>query len=389
MKLSPYYIVPLLIEQPTWGGEYIVGFKGIQDPSLTGKKIGQAFELAVDSQLSDLQSSSPAFGFATATDIAHPQWIGDQPSLSLQSLIDQDAVAVLGQRALEKFGPKMNVLIKFTQAKNNSYQVHVKPGQEFGHWLAKPESWFYFEKGKATLGLAPGASVDEYRQRCEVIDAFANQLSQKIKAGELALADGKHQLTEFINQDHPRRFVNTVEIEPGQIIDLSLGGTHHSWEVSDDTPLGNIVYEVQVDVRDENCTLRSFDQGNIKDDGSVRPLTINDYFEALNSEPAANRPEQYMTVAQPQTDGLAQVTTLFDNQYYKTTQLSFTGECSGPSTKTSGSFHHVFVQEGSVTVKTSSGQWPINKGWSLFIPAGVEAYSLIAEQQSTVLTTSI
>ncbi len=389
MSVSPYYIVPLLVEQPTWGGEYIAEFKGISEPAISGRKIGQAFELAVDSQLIEHQTNQLSFGWVTATDLGHPTWVGSQPTLSLQQLIEQDPEAILGKQALEKFGPKMNVLIKFTQAKNNSYQAHVVPGQEFSHWLAKPESWFYFEQGKATLGLAPGVEVGEYRKRCEEIEAFAQGVSQKIQAGEVTVEQGKHQLAEFINADHPRRFVNTVEIQPGQIIDLSQGGIHHSWEVGDDVPLGNIVYEVQVDVRDENCTLRSFDQGNIKDDGKVRPLSIEDYFKALNTDPHANQPGQYSTTAEAVTDGKAQVTTLFDNQYYKTTQIEFSSEYSGQFTETQGSFHHVFVKEGQVTVKTSKGEWPVAKGWSLFVPAGVGEYSLTTSGQSTILVTSV
>ena len=386
-----YYIVPLLVEQPTWGGTYISHFKGLTDPSLVSQNIGQAFELAQDSLLmpaeetESVSQNQPAYGLATATDLAHAQWFNTHDrAVPLQSVIDSDPEGILGSRALAQLGAEMKILIKFTQAKNNSYQVHVKPGQEFGQWLAKPESWYYFEPGQATLGLAPGVDVAEYQQRCQEIETFAGAISQKITAGKLTVADGRQQLAAFINQDHPRRFVNTVSIEADQIIDLSRGGVHHSWEVNPEQPQGNILYEVQVDVRDQFCTLRSFDQGSIKDDGQVRPLTINDYFAALDTDPERKRPATYMSSAVPgQTERK-----LFDNPHYQTSQLQVTGEYSGPWTTLTNSFQHLFVQSGCVVITVDGHRYLLNQGWSVLIPASTGQYHLTAEPQAQVLITT-
>lgn len=388
MNIQPYYVVPVMVEQPTWGGSYISGFKNISETEVTSKNIGQSFELASDSVLTPNLGSTPAFGLASASDIAHPVWFHKPDSvLSIVELISDNPAAVLGQRFLDAYGSELKILIKFTQAQNNSYQVHVRPGEEFGQWLAKPESWYFLEAGKATLGLAQGVDINEYQSRAQAIDAFAQGVSHKIKSGILTLEAGKKMLAEFINTDHPRRFVNTVTIQANQVVDMSGGGIHHSWEVGPEAPIGNIVYEVQVDVRDERCTLRSFDQGSIKADGSVRPLTIQDYFKAMDTDPKNNVPDQYLS--SPLTDITTHSsTTLFANQYYQTQLLNLKAAIPEEQ-ETNGAFHHLFAQTGEVNVSTVRGTWKLPKGWSLFIPAGVEKYSLTSNTTTQVLLTTL
>jgi len=182
MQFSPRYIIPLLVEQPTWGGGYIAEFKGITDDSVTGTRVGQAFELFSGSQLTS--EANQSYAVASATQLDQPRY-SQKPTdaHSLQTLIDQDPVQVLGEKAVAKNGTALSVLIKFTQAQNNSYQVHVRPGKEFGKWQAKPESWYFLEPGKATLGLKAGCSVSEYKERCIEINTFAQQLSKTVQTG--------------------------------------------------------------------------------------------------------------------------------------------------------------------------------------------------------------
>lgn len=370
---QPHYIVPLLVEQPTWGGNYIAEFKGISNPALYGKKIGQAFELEANSMVVP-RMATQTYGFATATALDKPTYYGETSEMRPLSSI---------------LAKPISTLIKFTQAKSNSYQAHVVPGKEFGHWQAKPESWYYFEAGVATLGLAPDCDVAAYRARCVAINEYAKELSTQIKAGTTNITTARENLKAFIDQDHPRRFVNTVGIKKGQIIDLSAGGTHHSWETDPASSLGNIVYEVQVDVKDENCTLRSFDQGNIKDDGSVRPLTIDDYFSALVSSAVENQPETHMATASPYQDGPVEVTKLFDNRFYRTTLLSFSGNYTGAETILDQPFHHLFAKQGTFSVITADGTWEVKTGWSLIIPREVGTYQLHTQDQAVVLKTFV
>lgn len=388
MKSQPYYIVPLLIEQPTWGGSYIAAFKAISQNEVITKNIGQSYELASESLLTD--KPEQVFDMAEATDISHPVSFGERNQVfSLQELIAANPEAVLGKKVVAQHGETMPLLIKFTQAQNNSYQLHVKPGEEFDGWVPKPESWYYFETGKATLGINPEIDIAEYKQVCEAIYQESLNLSEKVASKQLTIDEARNQLEAFINKNHPRQFVNTITVAKGSVIDLSAGGIHHSWEKGVEAKNGNIVYEVQRDVKDDVSTLRSFDQGKIKDSGDVRTLTIDEYFQALDSDPEKNNPDSYLRDTHTKEEAGAQISQLFDNDFYSLTSISFSGTYTGSETKTQDQFHHLFVQTGSVKVETESGSYPLEKGWSLFIPANTSTYSLVSEKPATVLKTTV
>jgi len=380
--LEPLYVIPLLIEQPTWGGGYIADFKRLSHHQLAGLKIGQSYELASDSLLTS--SAASAVSLATASTTNQPTAL-DHPErvTTMAELVASNPAGVLGPAAAGR--PQMPLLIKFTQAQNNSYQLHVKPSEEVGNWQPKPESWYFLEPGAATLGLRPDCDLTAYRQRCKQIEAKAEKLSQAVKQQRLSAAQARQLLGEFIDADHPGRFVNRLRLEAGSIIDLSGGGIHHSWESSAELPAGNIVYELQLDVRDDVSTLRSFDQGKMKDDGSVRRLTIDEYFAAIDSSPSQNLPETHMRTGQVRTDGNATISHLFDTPQYQLYKIALNGSYQSRLTVTEKSFHHLFVAHGEVVVTTPRGEFPLRSGWSLFVPSAVGQYSLAGHQPSQVL----
>ena len=108
MNLSrPYLVIPKLIDQPTWGGQYIVAAKGWAGRAGLGEaKIGQSYELFSGSNLSLLSSSEdPAFaGEFTDRDAVQVQ-TAPENSIPISRLPDGSSV----------------FLIKFTQALGNSF----------------------------------------------------------------------------------------------------------------------------------------------------------------------------------------------------------------------------------------------------------------------------
>src|SRR6185437_8295859 len=77
-------------------------------------------------------------------------------SLHLADLVAENPEAVLGAAVVSERGPQLALLIKYTQALGNSFQVHIKDGVTHPQWKPKPESWYYFEPGLITLGVKPG-----------------------------------------------------------------------------------------------------------------------------------------------------------------------------------------------------------------------------------------
>jgi mannose-6-phosphate isomerase class I len=268
----------------------------------------------------------------------------------------------------------MPLLIKFTQAKGNSFQLHVKPGT-VSRWKAKPESWYFFEKGLVTLGLKKNTDVHAYKETCLRIDTYMKDISKKIHDNALSPQEAKAEAQAYIQNQNPWQFVNKMDVAKESCIDLTRGGIHHSWEEdSNQYPDGNIVYEVQQDVSDDSSTLRSFDQGKLKNDGNIRPLQIDDYFTYLDTHETANDPN---VLIQKRHD-----TTVFRTPYYTTEKLLLTKTIKA---HVPNSFVHVFVTDGAVRIETSTGSVRVTKGHSCFIPWSVGVYILTPEKENSAI----
>lgn len=390
MIIKPYLIVPRLIPQPTWGGDYIATFKSIGIEQVKQLKVGQAYELCDTSSLSTLTNSEVLpLEMAGASDGQVTEVVGDPHTLfPLQHLINDDPEKVLGSKPLARFGQTMQLLIKFTQAKGNSFQVHLMPGQSLNNWKPKPESWYFFESGKVTLGLKSPQQLDAYKQVCKTIEVKVGEIASKVKNQQIDIAAALQEIADFVLINSPFTFVNQLNVAPGTVVDLAAGGIHHSWEEGEDIPQGNILYEVQLNVMDNACTMRSFDKGKMGDDGTVRPLQIDDYFAALNTDPTKNDPAKL--ISQPvslATD--VKASQIFTTYNYQTIKLEIAANYQGKETKPEAdqSFHHLFIKAGSVDLKTDSGFLHVTQGASVFIPAAVKSYEILTTNPATILKT--
>ena len=382
-SLKPYIVIPNLIEQPTWGGHYyIVSLKKLRYQEVALKTIGQSYELYEETNFSQKTSTEyqPSVEMSGPSDGTSTNLIAFKDSpLSIKELIAADPKAVLGPKVLETLPcPKMQVLVKLTQAKENSYQIHIKHSQPGVTWQSKPESWYYLEPGLITSGAKPNVDRTKYQTTCEAIDELAKNISEQIKSGQISLESGRKQLSEFISLNHPRQFVNTVTVGRDDAIDLSECGVHHSWE-SDEArfPHGNIVYEVQKNVYDPVSTIRAFDQGKIKSDGSIRPIQVNDYFKYVDRTPKANQPQSHLTLKKALKKSSTQtIRQIFATPNYSLQEFTFTDTMTNQFTRLTDSFHHLFVREGNIRIVIGESFWTVTQGYSIFIPAGIKAYTL-------------
>lgn len=367
----PYLVVPRLIEQPTWGGTYILKLKHWTSiGALAGKKIGQSYEIFGKSKLltTILDSADPRFlpEFAEGS--------GELIGTQIHDYSSSDFVEIASL-----FETPMNVLIKLNQAAGNSFQVHVHPGTVDKRWLPKPESWYFFEPGNITCGLKKGANIEEYKKVCKKIEETMQQLSLRVQSGELTRVDAQKKAKEIITALDPWQFVNRLETKKDDLVDLSSGAVHHSWEGAPEKfPLGNIVYELQYDVMDPYCTIRAFDQGKIKDDGTIREIHIDDYFKYIERGEESNDPKNMKRVRNGES--------LLKTPFYSLDIL----ELSEPRTdKPNGSFSHLFVKEGEVNITAGGVTVHVAAGHSVFIPEYAESYVIDPKQPSVILKTYI
>lgn len=374
----PYLILSKLVEQPTWGGAYIAQFKDIKDSELRSRKIGQSYELYGKTILSFTTDTSDS---SFLQDYIDYNKSGTRPApedcLELGSLIASNVKAVLGPAVRQNTMP---LLLKFTQALGNSFQIHVKKNAVSSAWKPKPESWYYLEDGIITFGVKKGADLVAYKRVCLAVEQKTNELSEQVKQKKLSYKDAAVALKTLIMEQNPWQFVNTHRVKKHTIVDLSAGGIHHSWEEDPVAfPMGNILYEVQLDVTDEDSTIRSFDKGKMQQDGTVRKIHVDDYFTLLDTKPENND----LALAVQKRSGQS----LFQTPYYSMDVLNLTKELL---TENTTSFTHIFVVEGSVQIETNDHTLEVGKGHSCFIPYAVKTYSLTPLQQSaSILKTYI
>lgn len=369
---KPYIIVPKLIEQPTWGGDYIIKFKNWDDKlGLKNKKIGQSYELFGQSKLllsiTDSANSdfNPDIGFPYSDEIiTENKYKESQDYIALQKLINQNPEQVLGKKVLDKIG-KMGILIKFTQALGNSFQLHIKRNIDHSLWRPKAESWYYFENGYITYGIQSNCNLNDYKKTCIAIDHKMHELSQSINENKISLEEAKIESQKYIKDLNPWQFVNVHHVEKYCLLDLSPGGIHHSWEQDNQSKFGNVLYEIQEDVSDPVSTLRSFDQGKFKDNGEVRELHIDDYFTFLDANLNINNIHNAIFQQQGKH--------LLSTPYYSLDILEIKNKLTD---STGDSFCHLFVREGEIEVTSDEGHIKLDKGHSCFIPYNVNTYEI-------------
>jgi len=355
IQKRPYPIIPWLVEQPTWGGSYIAAFKGLN--SQLEKKIGQSYELSGKSLVP----------------------ISNSINKSIEHIVSKYPEETLGKKTYETY-KKMPLLIKFTQSYGNSFQLHVREKDSSQIWSPKPESWYFFEEGKTTLGLNPKTEIKKYKSICLKIEHYMKKLSTEIQNKTLSLIKAQKNAYEYVKKLNPWQYVNTYQVQKGCVIDLSKGGIHHSWE-DDPTslPHGNIVYEIQTDVDDSSSTLRSFDKGKILNNGLVRPLTIQDYFTYINTSPEDNLLSNMLCKANGER--------VIKTNHYCLDEIQIDRK---RKEYIEDSFVHLFVKEGSVNVSGPDGEITIQRGASCFIPFYTKKYSLSPKTLSaTILKTHI
>jgi len=375
----PYLVVPKLIEQPTWGGTYIVTSKGWDKHKNFGSLlIGQSYELFSGSNLSLLNSSADAKFMGELTDntaVAHPT--APAHTIPLAALIEASPDETLGREVTTVRGPHIQLLIKYTQALGNSFQVHIKDGVKFNRWEPKPESWYYFEPGLVTLGVKPGISWNAYHQAVTAISEGATSLSRHVKVGTITYDQGHAELQKLIAKHDPWQFVNTVPVKAGQLVDMSSGGIHHSWEEDPHrAPLGNVLYEIQHEALDTVSTFRNFDKGKMEPDGSLRPLQIDEYFDAIDHSPAANDPGNHLRNPEPRAVTASfRLDALLNSRHYSLDKLTLAGPGASFSESLSR-FKHFFVKSGQVKITAGGHAVTVTSAHSCFIPAAAGKYTI-------------
>jgi len=248
----------------------------------------------------------------------------------------------------------------------------------------------------------------------------------------------KEEAVKLVSDHNPYVWTNLLRPEPGDVVDFSVPGRHHSWEevneitrklfreagfkdqLYDDFKVNRLdeiqtglyvdlegryteTSSVSIDefktlslcekrkcvvvLTDDNSSIRAFDKGKFRTDGALRPLDIDSYFKFISRENDLNLSN---AVVKPQVSDLSDGTVskyIFATDKYAFTVIDtskqndesvFEKSFSGEFCDTSDSYHHIYVDAGPVILTFERGHDPItvNEGYSVFLSSTFGRYGI-------------
>ena len=165
--------------------------------------------------------------------------------------------------------------------------------------------------------------------------------------------------------------LNAVPVKAGDVFFIDAGTVH---AIGADI----LIAEIQ---QNSNTTYRVFDYGRLGADGKPRALHVEKALDVARLCPP-ERPAGPM--GKPEQNGDCTSTLLAKCGYFTARLLDVAG--SAPLCADGESFHSLLCLSGSGAVICGGGAVPFAKGDSLFLPAGLGAYT-IAGRAQLVLTT--
>lgn len=227
------------------------------------------------------------------------------------------------------------LLIKFIDAKKAlSIQVHPedKYARRVENQQGKNEMWY-------------------------VVDALPDSQLYLGTTKELS----KNELREAIENDSLMELLCSVPVKAGDCYCIPAGFLHAIGE-------GCLIAEIQ---QNSNVTYRVYDFGRRDASGNLRELHIDKALDVTNTSLKAENRGAIPTVQQ---SGFA-TKALADWSYFGTELLDIQSKAALHCCDKS--FHCLLAVEGDdLTVSYSGEKHPLNKGESVFIPAGLGAYSI-------------
>lgn len=254
---------------------------------------------------------------------------------TIKSLLEEYGYDIIGN-TYEKGCKDFPLMVKFIDA-NDKLSVQVHPDDAYA--LAnegesgKNEMWYVIDaKPGASLiyGLCPGVSKEVFR--------------------------------EAISRNDVDKYLNTVEVKPGDFFYIHAGLVHAIGE-------GIILAEIQ---QNSNLTYRIYDYNRVDSSGKPRPLHIEKALDVIDfSVKTKKRANKTLTYG---INGGAAVSVLTANPYF----CAEIYDVSGMITQDTGGkqFHiYVFIN-GSGSINTGTCSLTVEKGDTVLVPACIGGYTL-------------
>lgn len=237
------------------------------------------------------------------------------------------------------------VLIKLIDAKQQlSVQVH--PTEEYAqrveHEHGKTEMWY-------VLAAEPGA---------ELLYGFKKEIS-------------KADFCAHIQDGTLLEDINAVKVQPGDVLFIDAGTLHG-------IGAGIVIAEIQ---QNSNSTYRIFDYQRRDKDGNLRELHIDKALDV--TERCAPKRNTKPFGPEIQRDGYTE-TLLGLCDYFSVTRIRVSS--SAQLCADARSYHALLCTNGTAQVELDGQNASLNKGETMFMPAGCGAYTLSGHCELLVTT---
>ncbi|MBU3570690.1 mannose-6-phosphate isomerase, class I [Priestia aryabhattai] len=171
-------------------------------------------------------------------------------------------------------------------------------------------------------------------------------------------AQSKEEFINMINEGHWGDLLQRVKIKPGDFFYVPSGTIHALCK-------GTLVLETQ---QSSDTTYRVYDYDRLGQDGKLRDLHIEKAVEVTTVPHTATKVEPTLD----QVTG-AVVTTFVEEDYFSVYKWDVQEEAELTQ---AGSFTLASVIEGSGTLITIEGEFPLQKGDHFILPAAVETFKI-------------
>ncbi len=311
MKLYPLQFEPILKER-IWGGTKL---KTLLNKPITSKITGESWEIStVENDVSRVAN-------------------GSFKGKSLNELVEEFPVAILGTKVYEQFGKQFPLLFKYLDAREDlSIQLHPNDAlaKKRHNSFGKTEMWYVMqadEESSLIIGFKERSTPEEF--------------------------------LENLNKKTLLNILNTKKVKKGEVFFLETGTIHA-------IGAGNVIAEIQ---QTSDITYRIYDFDRVDANGNSRELHVDLALDAINYD---------VVQAQKKYNKIENVSNeIVHCNYFTTNFIPLEGSVNVKKNKES--FTVYMCVDGNFGIVYEGQSYSYQKGNTVLIPAEMNDYQIFGK----------